>query len=63
MKNKYDKRLPPEWYTKIERFILFNWRLIFFVAVLLFFFVFPFVYEDGPYYPPYGDRAYDPTSR
>lgn len=57
----YDDKLPPSWYTRLERLITFNWPLIFIVGLMLGYLYFAFVYEEHT-----DDRyqeSYERTSR
>lgn len=56
----HNKKMPPEWWTKLENFFSFNWRLLFMVLLMLFFFVFPFFVRDRYEDPP---SPYESTSR
>lgn len=57
-----NKQFPPEWWTKIENFFSFNWKLILIVLLLVFYFVFALFVPDSSDCddPP---SPYDFTSR
>lgn len=54
----YMKNLPPKWYTKLERFIAFNWLHIFMMALFASFLYMAFTSTDN-----YGEAEYERTSR
>lgn len=58
----HNKKLPPEWWSKFENFFTFNWRLLFALLLLAFYFVFAFFVDDSSDSddPP---SPYDFTSR
>jgi hypothetical protein len=51
-------KLPPKAYTKIERFIEFNWQWLFIGAFILICFLFAFFYDEPlEDIPQYDERA------
>jgi hypothetical protein len=58
----HSKKLPPEWYSKLENFFVFNARMITLILVLVFFIaVAVFVKDSSDYdFPAW---PYDLTSR
>lgn len=59
----YDDPLPPRWYTKIERFITFNWMFIFMAALAIGSLYLIFFGEESRCEEPYGCEEYDRTAR
>jgi hypothetical protein len=54
----HTKKLPPEWYSRLEDFFTFHWRLMGVILLLVFFFAFPFfVDEPLDYLPAYEDSS------
>ena len=50
----YDDKLPPKLYSKIERFIRFNWVGMLFVGILILWIILAVFYEDrSGYGDPY----------
>jgi hypothetical protein len=56
----YKKPLPPALYTKAERFVWFNWRLLGIAVIVAVLLGFMFFYEEPVDYPP---APYESTSR
>lgn len=51
------RKLPPEWYSKIEAFISNNWKLFLMITWFLWMFVWPFFnHEPITYLPDYPPR-------
>jgi hypothetical protein len=53
----YERKCPPEWYTKIERFLTEHFWLILIVTIYIIFLVLAFTHSYIPDFPEYDDTA------